>query len=432
MFDWIEPRGSAPRRAALLHRRRRRIPRRRAGLPRAVAGEGQGGRCRGARGSSSTDAAAPLPGRLAAPQRAAGGQRRGDPHRRGRAHPARAHRARRGRGDAASELPAGSVPAARARDARRPRPGLARRLSGATCGAGRAWARPPAPTSPALLLLGEPEAVVAVAHAPGLTDELARRVWWTMPTMEIARCMLARDEVAQGPMGRVLADFLVEHMPFEESADANLETIRLVLGAGLADAATRAMLWSKGQRQPHYYIGFLEQMADDLPQDAPARDDHAPAALQALAADGNPFAILLSRCLSASGQTFLKAAAEALAKPATHRIVYDLFDVIGAYFESVRPRHAAANDVDAMAAAAESRGGLDEAQRGHADALLAALPQFAPQLRAMLFLSQLSQDAADQVLTRTTAVGPLMRRKLEPVIAPIAAHIQVLRGADHA
>lgn len=284
----------------------------------------------------------------------------------------------------------------------------------------------------ALLLLGEPEAVVAVAHAPGLTDDLARRVWWTMPTMEIARCMLARDEVAQGPMGRVLADFLVEHMPFEESADANLETIRLVLGAGLADAATRAMLWSKGQRQPHYYIGFLEHMADDLPQDAPARDDHAPTALQALAADGNPFAVLLSRCLSASGQTFLKAAAEALAKPATHRIVYDLFDVIGAYFESVRPRHAAANDVDAMAAAAESRGGLDKTQCGHADALLAALPQFAPQLRAMLFLSQLSQDAADRVLTRTTAVGPLMRRKLEPVIAPIAANIQVVRDADHA
>ena len=284
----------------------------------------------------------------------------------------------------------------------------------------------------ALLLLGEPEAVVAVAHAPGLTDDLARRVWWTLPTMEIARCMLARAEVAQGPMGRVLADFLVEHMPFEESADANLETIRLVLGAGLADAATRAMLWSKGQRQPHYYIGFLEHRADDLPQDEPARDEHVTPALQALAAEGNPFAILLSRCLSASGQTFLKAAGEALAKPATHRIVYDLFDVIGAYFEPVRPRHAAAKDVDAMAAAAESSGRLDEAQRGHADALLAALPQFAPELRAMLFLSLLTQDAADPVLTRTTAVGPLMRRKLEPVIAPIAAHIEIMRGAGHA
>jgi len=85
-----------------------------------------------------------------------------------------------------------------------------------------------------------------------------------------------------------------------------------------------------------------------------------------------------------------------------------------------------------MAAAAESSGRLDEAQRGHADALLVALPQFAPELRAMLFLSLLTQDAADPVLTRTTAVGPLMRRKLEPVIAPIAAHIEILRGAGHA
>ncbi|MCK7497635.1 MAG: hypothetical protein MZW92_47775 [Comamonadaceae bacterium] len=49
----------------------------------------------------------------------------------------------------------------------------------------------------ALLLLGEPEAVVAVAHAQTLTDELARRVWWALPTMEIARRMLAREDVAR-------------------------------------------------------------------------------------------------------------------------------------------------------------------------------------------------------------------------------------------
>jgi len=284
----------------------------------------------------------------------------------------------------------------------------------------------------ALLLLGEPEAVVAVAHAPGLTDELARRVWWTMPTMEIARCMLGRDEVARAPIGRVLADFLVEHMPFEESADANLETIRLVLSAGLADAATRTMLWSKGRRQPHYYIGFLEYRADDLPQDASPREEFALPALRGLADQGNPFAVQLLRCLSPGGQTFLKASAEALAKPATHRIVYHLLDVIGAYFESVRPRAAAAAAVDAIAASLEGGAGLDPVQRGHADALLGALPQFGPELLAMLFLSQVSQDAADPVLTRTTAVGPLMRRKLEPVIAPIAAHLQCLRGAAHA
>ena len=34
-----------------------------------------------------------------------------------------------------------------------------------------------------LLLLGEPEAVVAAVHAPGLTDELAARAWWAMPNV---------------------------------------------------------------------------------------------------------------------------------------------------------------------------------------------------------------------------------------------------------
>ena len=43
-----------------------------------------------------------------------------------------------------------------------------------------------------LLLLGEPEAVVAAVHASGLTDELAARAWWAMPTSENARRMLEK------------------------------------------------------------------------------------------------------------------------------------------------------------------------------------------------------------------------------------------------
>ena len=49
------------------------------------------------------------------------------------------------------------------------------------------------------LLLGEPEAVVAVVHAPGLTAELARRAWWAMPRAEHARRML-NGHVSQRPL----------------------------------------------------------------------------------------------------------------------------------------------------------------------------------------------------------------------------------------
>ncbi|MDO9244396.1 MAG: hypothetical protein Q7U32_11385, partial [Rhodocyclaceae bacterium] len=70
-----------------------------------------------------------------------------------------------------------------------------------------------------LLKLGEPEAVLAVAYAPALTDELARRAWWAsqnMATMEVARVMLACPAVRSGAMGRELVAYLVEHLPFEE------------------------------------------------------------------------------------------------------------------------------------------------------------------------------------------------------------------------
>lgn len=283
----------------------------------------------------------------------------------------------------------------------------------------------------ALLLLGEPEAVVAVAHAQTLTDELARRVWWAQPTMEIARCMLARDDVAHGPMGRVLADFLVEHLPFEESADANMETVRLVLAAGLADAAMQRELWQRARRQPHLYLGFLEFEPDRLPGEAQAVRTQAASRLAALADTGNPYADVLARCFSAAGQDFLVAAGEVLAKPATHRITYHLLDLIGGRFRALAEA-GQENDAQALAARAADPATLPPALRAAADALLAALPELDAEVAAARLLAGVSQELAAPVLTRSTAVGPLMRRKLEPVLAPVAAAIARLRGDGHA
>lgn len=281
----------------------------------------------------------------------------------------------------------------------------------------------------ALLLLGEPEAVVAVAHAPGLTDALARRVWWALPTMEIARCMLAQDTVAGGTMGRVLADFLVEHMPFEEDADANLETMRLVLSAGLADARTRSELWAKARRQPYHYLAFLEFLPDALPDDMPARELASNHALLGLAQGGNPFAAQLLRCCGGSGQTFLKAAGEVLSKPVTHDIVYRSLQVLAGYFCAVCPARAVAPEIEALVAAAESLSALDPAQRAAVAEVLNVAGDLSSELKAMTFLASLSGRVAEPVLTRTTAVGSLMRRKLEAVVAPISARLDQLRGA---
>jgi hypothetical protein len=246
----------------------------------------------------------------------------------------------------------------------------------------------------ALLMLGEPEAVTAVTLAPTLTDELARRAWWALPTMEAARNMLSHRAVRQGTMGRILADFLIEHLPFEENPIRAMNSIRAVIGAGLLEPAAGEDLWTKAKRRPHYFLGFLEHRPDELPGGAARPLPDAVAA----AAAGDAWAALLLRCSSASGQSFLYAAELAMEKPPAHEAVYLLLDILGDYF-------AAAREAPPLAG-------------------------FEREAAAMDALSRLSNEDAAPILTRTTAVGPLMRRHLEPLFQPLLGHIRVLRGIE--
>ncbi len=249
----------------------------------------------------------------------------------------------------------------------------------------------------ALLKLGEPEAVTAVALAPTISDELARRAWWALPTMEVARCMLEHTAVREGSMGPVLADFLIEHLAFEEDPVQAMNSIRAVIGAGLLAAEAGEQLWAKARRRPHYFIGFLEHRPDALPGGTgrPLTPE-----LQARAAAGDPWARQLARCHAASGQSFLAAAELALDKPPAHETVYLLLDILGNYFASLR----------GMAAPTGLPAELDR------------------EVEAMAALAQVSNQTATPVLTRTTAIGPLMRRHLEPLFAPIIGHVRALRG----
>jgi hypothetical protein len=279
-----------------------------------------------------------------------------------------------------------------------------------------------------LLLLGEPEAVVAVAHAPGLTDELARRAWWCQPTMEIARWMLEKEAVIEGRMGKVLADFLIEHLPFEESPDARMHTIRLILFGNLADEQTRAKLWRMAKGVPYYLIGFLEFMQESLPQDQPARADYEEAKekLDPLIATGNAYAERFLSLLSANGQTWLKSVAEVLTRPSTSLVVYALLDAISRYFHPMGyPIQTEQLEELFTRAGAMSRGEIEAPQ--DLQALLAAVPQYRQDIEAMLALCGLTSKTADPWLLRSTAVGALMRRKIEPLASPINMAVSVLR-----
>lgn len=261
-----------------------------------------------------------------------------------------------------------------------------------------------------LLLTGEPEAVVAVVYSPALTDELAGYAWWTQPTIENARLMLRREAVATGTMGRVLADFLVEHLPFlQDDHLAIMDTVAVLLHSGALTPAQLETTWKRGMRSNTHYVAFLEMVADALPLPKAAHPDleSARAALADRLAAGDLAALALERALSAQGQTFLAAAAEVLERPETQEVVARSLNAIGRYFS----------------------GGRDwpDSDRPARDACLV----FLPRMEAAARLAAAGESQVKPIFARSTAIGSLMRRKIEPVVSPILADIKALRqGLD--
>ena len=197
-----------------------------------------------------------------------------------------------------------------------------------------------------LLLLGEPEAVTSVAYSNGLTDELARRTWWAMPVADHARRMLERECVVQGTMGKVLADYLVEHLPFENDPHIIIDTINILLQPGLISDETRQQLWKKGSVDNAYLVGFLARTPDTLPEQQQPRADFeaVQAVLEVLLARGNIYAKLLHRILSAQGQTFLHAFEDVMRYPANQDVVLALLEALWGYFAELHAEHSRGNE----------------------------------------------------------------------------------------
>jgi hypothetical protein len=263
-----------------------------------------------------------------------------------------------------------------------------------------------------LLLTGEPEAVVAVVHSPALTDELAAYAWWAMPTIENARLMLRREEVARGHMGRILAGFLLEHLPFlQDDHVAIMDTVAVLLASATLGEEEREVIWRRGRRTNTYYVAFLELASGALPVagvQARVLAEADERRLADLADGGNVPARILRRACSARGQAFLAATAEILGRPETQEVVNRTLNALGAYF---RPDgHPAGTPLP----------GLDQAQ--------SQLPGLASEWLAVAHLSQVSDALVTPIFARSTAIGSLMRRKIEPVSGPILEHIRSLGG----
>jgi len=256
-----------------------------------------------------------------------------------------------------------------------------------------------------LLLIAEEEAVVAVVHSPALTDEMARHAWWCMPTIENARLMLMRDVVCQGSMGRTLAEFLVDHLAFLHEDDVGiLDTVAVMLYSGVLTDAERLSIWKRGNTRNSYYTAFLELQPDNLPNPRNARADFA--SVPRLA--GNPYSEMLEKALSGQGQTFLLTLSYILDRPEIQEVVNHALNALAQWCAPLRQ--------------------TAETSRNEArEAMLAIAPQLEPDCMALDALAAINAETVRPIFIKTTAIGSLMRRKIEPIVTPLLDAITTLR-----
>ena len=113
-------------------------------------------------------------------------------------------------------------------------------------------------------------------------------------------------------------------------------------------------------------------------------------------------------------------------RPADQDVARGLFRAIGAYFGVLRQDPGQEHKLADVPALADQR--LAQPDAG-LQALLAAAPQYRDALHALLVLAEVGEFTVSPILVRTTAIGSLMRRKLEPVTDPVLEQVAVLRAA---
>jgi len=281
-----------------------------------------------------------------------------------------------------------------------------------------------------LLLLGEPEAVVAVVHAAGLTDEFAARAWWAMPSAENARRMLEKKAVAEGETGKELAEFLIEFLPFEEDQSDMIESVRLVLQPGLIDQQQKEKLWAKTKIKRSFYVGFLHAAADDLPIEVDAHTHHEKIRqpLKPLLSENNAHALMLEKVFSEKGQAFLSTVELALKKPGNQDVVVSLLAAISNYFVSIVPEKFNPDDIEIICTDAKNICCGDHADINKvATALDDSVENVQQYLCAMTVLACLSVKLVNPIFSRSDAIGTVMRKKIKPVTDPILEQLQILR-----
>lgn len=277
-----------------------------------------------------------------------------------------------------------------------------------------------------LLCLGEPEAVVAVAASPELTDALALKAWWCLPTAETARLMLRHVEVVHGKTGPLLVRFLLEQLPFETTSRDIIDTLRLILRSNLLDEHTLQHLRARAEKKVAYLVGFLS--AGPAYVDPDRTRTHK----RSLNGDGPSFNRAPNDPLpsTASMQRYLKACAHALEKATDMDIVVDTVTAIGAPFQDLRPAIPLPRSAPALQQAVSDHLALLMKTESKTPETAGFLDLSRTQQEAILILSLTGEPLVAPVFARTDATGSLMRKKLAEVLTPVIQALATLTSDE--
>lgn len=279
-----------------------------------------------------------------------------------------------------------------------------------------------------LLLLGESEAIVAVVNAEKVSNEIARRAWWALPTASNARCLLRHKDVVEGDMGKELAGFLVEFLPFEEEPSSMIESARLVLQEGLISKEVSDGLWKKGLRKNALLVGFLKTLPDSLPVNSSEHKLFGEIKEKLSLVSDNAYSNIILRLFSAQGQAYLETVEAVMKKPSNQDVVISLFNAMKEYFKCVRPNDAKYQDIDVLISDVNKYIDITATQNEELKQMLHSIPEVVGIIKAILILSLLDESLLSPIFSRTDAIGSLMRKKINHITAPLLSEINILKN----
>lgn len=255
-----------------------------------------------------------------------------------------------------------------------------------------------------LLKIGNIEAVIAVANSQNLNNEVLDLVWWcatnTDQQAEIGRFLLTRDFVVNHPVGKQIADYLLEFLPFTDDTNQLIDTTNLLLQANLIPQSAKDKLWQQGQRKTAFLVGFIERNIGNLP------NNNNTTALN------NTFKEL--ECInSEQGQILLKTITTILKKINQEHILYRTLEVLGNY--TAHPMIHPLTDITQCQAQAQQ--------------VAQTLGITNEKIKARLLLASVSEQLVVSTISAHSLKGSAIRKKLTNVLTPIQAALTLLTTA---